>query len=46
MDQLKPVGFFENPLVGRHVEINLKLIHMALGLLAFSLFGVLKRKAL
>ncbi len=31
MDRLKPVGFFENPLVGRHVEINLKLIHMALG---------------
>ncbi len=26
---LKPVGFFENPLVGRHVLINLKLIYMA-----------------
>jgi hypothetical protein len=26
---IKTGRFFENPLVGRHVEINLKLIHMA-----------------
>ena len=31
MDFVETGRFFENPLVGRHVEINLKLIHMASG---------------
>jgi len=34
---IKTDRFFENPLVGRHVEINLKLIHMASGVKTHTL---------